>query len=336
MNADIGECRILRDAYGRTIDYLRISVTDRCNLRCTYCMPPEGIALISHAEVLRYEEILRIARLSIQLGIRKIRLTGGEPLVRKGLVDFVGALAALDERITLVLTTNGVLLSSHAHALKEAGLQRVNISLDTLNAEQFKRITGFDHFHRVMEGMEAAVSVGLVPLKINAVLMRGVNEDELIDFVRLTREHPYEVRFIEWMPFSGPAYTPDRYLSSEEARARIEQEVHLEPLPRDGAGDPTRIYRASGHRGRIGFIEPFSSCFCGRCNRIRLTSDGFLKSCLLSEDEVDIKNPLRSGATDEQLLGILRAAILSKPAGHGFGGEQPAPVSRRGMSQIGG
>lgn len=326
----------MEDAHGRTINYLRISVTDRCNLRCVYCMPREGIPLIPREEVLRYEEVLRIARLSIQLGIRKIRLTGGEPLARKGLVDFIRTLTGLNEGITLVLTTNGVLLSSHARALKEAGIRRVNVSLDTLNPARFKHITGFDHFHRVMQGLEAAVSVGLVPLKINTVLMRGVNEDEMVDFVRLTREHPYEVRFIEWMPFYGNYYEPERYLSSEEARARIEQVVRLEALPRDRVGDPARMYRVEGHRGRIGFIEPFSHCFCGSCNRIRLTSDGFLKSCLLSDGEVDIKTPLRSGATDAQLLGILRKAILSKPSGHGLDRGARTPSSGRGMSQVGG
>lgn len=333
---EAGESSILKDTYGRTINYLRMSVTDRCNLRCVYCMPREGIPLIPREEVLRYEEMLRIARLCIQLGIQKIRLTGGEPLVRKGLVDFVRALTALDEQVALVLTTNGVLLSSYACALKEAGLQRVNVSLDTLNPARFKRITGSDYFHRVMEGIEAAVSVGLVPLRINTVLMRGVNEDELVDFVRLTREHPYEIRFIEWMPFAGTRYNSDCYLSSEEARARIKQVVRLEALPRDQAGDPARMYKVEGHRGRIGFIEPFSHCFCGACNRIRLTADGFLKSCLLSDDEIDIKTPLRSDATDEQLLGILREAILSKPPRHGLGRGKRTPVSYRGMSQVGG
>lgn len=343
----------MKDRFGRTISYLRISVTDRCNLRCMYCMPVQGISLLRHEDVLRYEEIVRVARIAEGLGFRKFRLTGGEPLVRKGIVGLVETLAHHDAsqnsvdnhetspansvpsrgKSSLAMTTNGVLLAEYARPLKAAGLDRINVSLDTLDRTKYRKITGFDAFDRVMAGIREAGAAGFEPLKINVVAMRGINDDEVGDFVRLTREG-FEVRFIELMPFRVRAEEwSDRYISGAEIREKIAQTFPIRRTDEEPAGGPAKMYRAEDWPGRIGFIEPISSRFCSACNRLRLTADGFLKACLLTDGEVDLKTPLREGVPDEEITELFERAVLEKPRGHRLK-EHRLPV--RAMAQVGG
>ena len=321
----------MKDRFERTISYLRISVTDRCNLRCMYCMPVEGISLLRHEEVLRYEEIVRLVRIAVGLGFRKFRLTGGEPLVRKGVVELVERLAHLNEDLSLAMTTNGALLSEYARPLKAAGLDRINVSLDTLDREKYRKITGFDAFGQVMAGIREASAAGFEPVKINVVAMRGINDDEVGDFVRMTQEG-FEVRFIELMPFRREGWS-DRYLSGAEVRDEIAKRFRLQRTDEGTEAGPAKMYRAEDWPGRIGFIEPISSSFCTACNRLRLTADGFLKPCLLSDREVDLKTPLRTGAADEDIAELFEHTVLEKPRGHRL---REHKISRRAMAQVGG
>jgi cyclic pyranopterin phosphate synthase len=324
------------DRNHRVINYLRISLTDRCNLRCAYCMPEEGIRCLPHAEILTYEEILRLTRLAVGGGIRKVRLTGGEPLVRRGVVEFVCRLGELKGLEVIGMTTNGVLLAEHAEALRACGVSRINVSLDTLRPERYARITRRDAFHRVWEGLEAAEHAGFRPIKINVVAMRGVNDDEILDFARLSLEKPYHVRFIEFMPVgAGSEWTKDRFISTEEIRERIRTLGSLRPLGHRPMDGPAERFVLEGGRGEIGFIGALSHHFCSSCNRLRLTSAGTLRGCLFSDEEIDVKTPLRSGATDEELAGLIQRAIETKPAGHGSLLQSPRKCSRP-MSTIGG
>jgi cyclic pyranopterin phosphate synthase len=328
---------ILADAHQRVIRYLRISVTDRCNLRCRYCMPPAGVPQLRHDDILRYEELLRCARVAASLGIRKIRVTGGEPLVRKGLVEFIRALAETPGVEELALTTNGTLLRRHAAALKAAGLHRVNVSLDTLRRERYAHITRRDALPKVMDGIEAARESGLLPVKINVVIMRGVNDDEIVDFARLTLEHAYIVRFIELMPLGQEELNgSDDFLSGEEVLARIAERYSLrEDKETADPASADRLYRLDGAAGRVGIISPLSHHFCRLCNRLRVTPDGCLRTCLFSEEETDLKPVLRDGGSDEDLAAVFRASVLRKPTGHGRG----AGIWRKcnsNMSRIGG
>jgi cyclic pyranopterin phosphate synthase len=328
---------ILIDTQNRRINYLRVSVTDRCNLRCVYCMPAEGVAPLSHNDILRHEEIFRVARVAVELGIRKIRLTGGEPLVRRGLVSLVTRLAELPELADLGLTTNGTLLGEHAAALRGAGLHRINISLDTLRPERYRTITRCGHLEQVLAGIAAAEAAGLQPVKINTVTLRGFNDDEAGDFARLTLEHPYEVRFIEFMPVGDAnGWRRDRLVPGEEIRQAIQQRFGLEPLPApDRPSGPGRLFRIPGAAGRIGFINPMSEHFCHLCNRLRLTPTGRLRTCLLDDSELDLRTPLRSGASDDDIAELIRAAVSRKPPRHPF----PDGCGRKctsGMSRIGG
>jgi len=323
------------DRYGREINYLRISVTDRCNLRCAYCMPPEGIPLISHDDVLRYEEIARLAHLAHELGFAKFRVTGGEPLVRKGVASLVEKLETLGDDVDLSLTTNGVLLAEHASELKEAGLRRINISLDTLDREKFRRISRFDLFDAVMEGISRAIEVGFDPVKINVVMVRDVNDDEIADFVKLTEDQPLWVRFIELMPFSRNNWRREDFISADEIRQRIETQFHLIEMTRSDDSAPSLDYQAEGHKGYIGFIAPLSRRFCDLCNRLRLTADGHLVPCLHSEIEVDIRTPLRAGTSDDELKSILQKAIMAKPKGHKLCKDN-IKKTERAMSKVGG
>ncbi|MFH1007070.1 MAG: GTP 3',8-cyclase MoaA [Candidatus Latescibacterota bacterium] len=338
----------MTDSFGRTISYLRISVTDRCNLRCRYCMPSDGISLLGHDEVLKYEEIVRLVRIAADLGFDKFRLTGGEPLVRRGVVGLVETLCrqSLKERsmslcpskttngkIRLAMTTNGVLLTEHAGALRKAGLDRINVSLDTLDRATFRRITGFDGLERVMSGILEAKSVGFEPPKINVVAMRGINDNEFGDFIQLAKDG-FEVRFIELMPFrmeSGNG--SDRYISGSEIREKIARRYQLRRMEEGPATGPARMYQVEDWPGRVGFIEPISSRYCTACNRLRLTADGFLKSCLLSDDEVDLKTPLRTGATDEEIAELFAQAVREKPGGHRL---RERKIPMRTMAQVGG
>jgi cyclic pyranopterin phosphate synthase len=333
------------DAFNRPINYLRISVTDRCNLRCVYCLPPDGINLLPHAEVLTYEEIADVAAVAAEIGINKIRLTGGEPLVRAKLQELVALLAGIEGIDDISVTTNGILLKDYAAELKQVGLKRVNISLDSLKREKFAQITRHDKLNDVLKGIEAAKSCGLNPVKVNMVVMRGINDDEVIDFARLTLTDGWHVRFIELMPFAvdnppdghsvGANVTSNPgFVSADEVKERLRVLGHLEPsLPITGNG-PAKYFRLPKASGTVGFIAPISQHFCFSCNRLRLTAEGKLRPCLLNDREVDLRQPLRSGASSNELKKIITGAIKSKPKNHRLARGQIS--KKRLMSQVGG
>jgi len=298
-------------------------------------MPPEGIPLMNHDSILRYEEIIRLARLAYELGFIKFRITGGEPLVRKGLPHLVKEMAHLGENVDLAITTNGVLLAGYAEELKAAGLNRINISLDTLEVEKFHRISRFDFFDRVISGIEKAIEVGFDPIKINVVVVRGVNDDEILDFVEMTKDKPLWVRFIELMPFDRNNWRDEDFVSAEEIKKIIETRYQLTEWGRPDTSAPAVDYHVEGYKGYIGFIAPLSRKFCDFCNRIRLTADGHLLPCLHSNIEIDIRTPMREGASDDDLELILREAMLKKPAGHTLCRDS-FQKTRRNMSRVGG
>ncbi len=326
---------MLNDTFRRSIDYLRISITDRCNLRCVYCMPEQGVPACSHDEILRYEEIERLARAAAALGVRQLRLTGGEPLVRLGVVDLVRALARIPGIEDIAMTTNGILLSRYAAPLAEAGLRRVNVSLDTLRPERFHAITRWGELDAALAGIEAAFAAGLEPVKINTVVMRGQNDDEVLDLARKTLDARWHVRFIEWMPIGAAARDwRARVVTTAELRAQIEAMLGpLAPDAVDGAG-PARIYRLPGAAGTLGFIGAVSEHFCAGCNRLRLTADGKLRPCLLAGEELDVRAALRRGASEAELQALLLEAVRLKPQAHHLADE--AQVQGRAMAQIGG
>jgi len=327
---------MLIDNYHRHISYLRISLTDRCNLRCIYCMPPEGISLLSHREVLTLEEIERIASAAARMGISRIRITGGEPLVRKGVIELAGDLLKLPGIEDVSLTTNGILLTEYAAALRRAGMRRINISLDTLDAEKYKRITRGGDIQRVLDGISAARREGFSPIKINVVAMRGINDDEIEDFARLTIERPVHIRFIEFMPIDvATDWDENSFISSSETREIISRIGTLQPVDRCGKSGPAEMYQLEGAAGQLGFISPLSNHFCDTCNRMRLTADGKLRTCLFSDHEIDLKTFLRSGVSDQALEQTIAEAIKSKPKGHTIS-EPSFKKCRRNMSAIGG
>ncbi len=327
---------MLQDNFGRIIDYLRLSITDRCNLRCRYCMPESGVASLPHHDVLSYEELLRITRIAVALGVRKVRITGGEPLVRRGLVGFIRQLRALDPDLELALTTNGILLANMAEELKDAGLNRLNVSLDSLNAERFREISRRDGLADVLAGLQRAATVGFTPLKINMVPIRGVNDDEIETFAELARNNPWEIRFIEYMPISeGLDYSASQRVGAEEIIVRLQRLGTIEAVSSAVTAGPANCYRIAGFSGQIGIIPAVSQHFCGECNRLRLTADGRLRPCLFSTEEIDLRRPLRAGADDAELRDLLLQASGSKPLGHRIGSEDFAPASRR-MHGIGG
>lgn len=320
------------DSFGRSINYLRISVTDRCNLRCIYCMPPEGVPQMSHSGILSYEEIRTVVRAAAELGINKVRLTGGEPLVRADFPELVKMLSQIEGIRELSLTTNGTVLKKYARELKQAGLSRINVSLDTLKADKFRYITRLGDLKGVLEGIEAAKEAGFEPIKINTVVMRGINDDEILDFARMTYKDGWHVRFIELMPFKGVA----EFVPSIELRQHINLLGKLEPSASITSNGPAMYYRLAGAKGTIGFISPLTeTVFCSRCNRMRLTSDGKLCPCLLGEDEIDLRMPLRNNASMEELKSLILKAVASKPEHHNLGGGNVGLVKRK-MSQIGG
>ncbi|NPA91070.1 MAG: GTP 3',8-cyclase MoaA [Chloroflexi bacterium] len=323
------------DKYGRHIHYLRISLTDACNLRCVYCMP-EDVTFKPRSELLEDEEILRLVRIFAHLGVDKIRLTGGEPTIRPRLVELVRQIKRVSGIRELAMTTNGILLPELAHPLKMAGLDRVNISLDTLDPHKFHAITRWGHLEDVWAGINAAEAAGLEPIKINSVVTRGFNEEDVVDLARLTLDHPWDVRFIELMPVGGIAeFAQSAVVPSRETRERIEKALGpLQEVAGHDPRDPARPYRLPGAQGRIGFIDSISNPFCAGCTRIRLTADGKLRLCLLHDTEVDLLTPLREGADDETLARIIREAVWEKPWGHGLA-RNVIPRSRH-MSQIGG
>ncbi|MDA8125790.1 MAG: GTP 3',8-cyclase MoaA [Deltaproteobacteria bacterium] len=309
------------DQYDRNINYLRVSVTDRCNLRCTYCMPKEGIAWIGHEAILSYEEIGRIIRIAADEGITKVRITGGEPLVRKGVVEFIASLQGIRSLNDISLTTNGILLESCAERLYAAGIHRINISLDSLKADKYREITRGGELESVLAGIRKAETTGFSPIKINIVAIKGINDDEILDFARLSLAHPYQIRFIELMPLGKASSENDgRYLANSVVKERIAALGALEPVDgraNNASDGPARIFRLSGGAGEIGFISPVSRHFCQSCNRLRLTADGHLRACLLSDEERDLKTPLRAGASNEEIGAIIRETIARKPKEHG-------------------
>ncbi|MGB4441302.1 MAG: GTP 3',8-cyclase MoaA [Coriobacteriia bacterium] len=337
------------DSFGRRIDYLRISVTDRCNLRCVYCMPPDGVEWKAHDQVLTLEEIERFAAIAAGEGISKIRLTGGEPLVRLGIVDHVRRLRETTGIEAIALTTNATLLPKYAADLAEAGLRRINISLDTLDPEVYAQVTRGGDLSNVLAGLDAAFAVGMDPVKLNVVIVRSLDQD-LVGFARMTMDRPLHVRFIEYMPVGdvgehsctsseADGWSAADHVSSDEILERLATEGsaaglgELAAVERDaapGGWGPARYYRFPGARGTLGVISPLSHHFCGECNRLRLTADGKLRTCLFSDDEIDVRSVLRTG-TDEDVRAVIREALDAKPEGHHM---QMGTVRR--MSQIGG
>ncbi len=327
---------MLLDPFSRKINYLRISITDRCNLRCRYCMQEDGIPLIPHEEILTYEEILRTVLVFSREGISKIRLTGGEPLVRKGIVDFVSRLSRIEGIKDLSLTTNGVLLKEFAHDLKKAGLKRINISLDSLKKERFFQITRRDDFERAWAGIEEALSVGLSPIKINMVAIQGLNDDEIESFAQLTLQLPLIIRYIEYMPSgNGEEWKESDLLTIPRIKARLENVGTLIPIPPDRWDGPAKRFQLEGAIGEIGLIGPVSSHFCHDCNRLRLTPDGKIRTCLFSDDEIDVKELLRHGGSDQDLKERLLVALKKKPERHPIRTPQ-FKKCQRNMSAIGG
>ncbi|NJD56753.1 MAG: GTP 3',8-cyclase MoaA [Nitrospirae bacterium] len=334
----------MQDSYARVIDYLRISVTDKCNLRCIYCMPSDGIAPVRHSDILSYEEIIRVAAVAVRLGVRKIRLTGGEPLVRKNLAFLISSLRAIPGIDDLSLTTNGILLGQHARTLADAGLDRVNVSIDSLRPDRYREITRGGDLEAVLRGVQAAEKAGLKPLKINMVPMRGLNEDEILDFARITIDTDRHVRFIECMPVGSINFwDAGKYVNTDEIRRIIETLGSLSPV-RMRKNGPSKYYRIHRAKGVLGFISALSHHYCGDCNRLRLTADGKLRPCLFSETEIDIRSAIRAGAADDEIERLLRLSIEVKPKGHTLGNSLPLSGSeqlashavKRYMSRIGG
>lgn len=328
----------LRDGYNRCIDYMRVSITDRCNLRCRYCMPPQGVEKKSHADILRYEEIATVVRAGVELGVRSVRITGGEPLVRPGVATLVRQLRQIDGLSDISMTTNGTLLADHARELKEAGLNRVNISLDSLRRDRYAEITRRDQFDEAMRGIQAALNVGLSPVKINVVVMKGVNDDEIFDFADLTRKLPVHVRFIEVMPLGENGhFQSETYVSVEEIRQRLQESLEMLPAAVTGSG-PARSFQLAGAKGTVGFITPISHGFCPGCNKLRITADGKIRPCLAHDFEVDLRDDDGRIGGIEAIKEKIRAAVRIKPGRHHFG-DGPAEGARRSnrnMSQIGG
>jgi cyclic pyranopterin phosphate synthase len=320
------------DGFARTIDYLRISVTDRCR----YCMPEEGIPSVSHDRIMRFEEITLLVKAAASLGFTKVRLTGGEPLVRKGLAGLIESLAAIEGISDLSLTTNGILLAEEAARLKRAGIGRINISLDTFKPDRFYEITRRRLFDRVTAGIDAALAVGMDPVKINVVIMRGVNDDEIMDFALLTKNRPLSVRFIEFMPTAGQnSWEPERVVPSKEVLSRIRNRYTIEETVDTKGAGPSTDMKIDGFAGTIGFISPVSRHFCDQCNRLRVTADGKIRGCLFSDEESFILPILREGRPVGEIADFLRNAATKKPRSHAIN-DSRFKNCQRPMSAIGG
>ncbi len=326
----------LIDPYNRHLNYLRISITDRCNLKCIYCVPRHLIPRLPHTEILKYEEILRIVRIGVKLGITKIRVTGGEPLVRKGVYEFLHRLSLIEGLTDLSLTTNGVTLKDNLGKIKAAGIRRINISLDTLNRKKYEQITGVDLFDRIWQGIEKAMEMGFHPIKLNVVALNGINDDELTDMARLSFDYPLHIRFIEYMPIGESQMGNGPLLLAPEIKKRICSALGQLIAVRNSVNDgPAQRYRFEGAIGEVGFIHALSHHFCDRCNRLRLTASGQLRPCLLSDRHEDLKGPLRNGCSDEQLAEIFLKAVRHKPSDHNLAAGNSLRVNGR-MSAIGG
>ncbi len=328
---------MLKDTFGRSITYLRISVTDRCNLRCVYCMPPEGVTWQPHESMLRYEEIVEIVKVAATNGVTDIRLTGGDPLVRGDISHLIAMIRAIPQIKDISLTTNGLLLEKYAQELKQAGLTRVNVSLDTLDAEKFARLTRGGSFEKTWRGILAADAAGLHPIKLNTVVIRGVNDQEIVDMAKISIEKPWDIRFIELMPVRNQALWGEGFLPPEQAYVSVQEMQDIlaplniqEEVKKNGNG-PAHSFRIPDAKGTIGFISPIGEKFCNNCNRLRLTADGNLRPCLLSEKEVPLRDAIRAG---KDIVPLLREAVLLKPEGHHL--EDQVSPSGRCMMQIGG
>ena len=333
---------IMIDNHNREINYLRISVTDRCNLRCVYCMPKEGVSFLGHEDILSYEEILRIVEVTVKTGIIKVRVTGGEPLVRRGITEFLTSLTKVKGLRDISLTTNGIFLEDYAEEIFNAGIERINVSLDSLSPDRYRDITRGGDISRVIRGIRKAHDTGFSPIKINVVAIKGFNDDEIIDFAKLTIDKPYQIRFIEFMPVGESALENNLgYLSNDEVMKNINSFSPLEPVistHRNRTDGPASLYTLKGAKGEIGFISAMSHAFCDSCNRLRLTADGHLRACLLSDEPtVDLKTPLRSGCDNIELETLIRDLISRKPGSYKTGCQQ---IHRRkcatNMSSIGG
>ena len=326
----------LTDTHGRTVRDLRLSITDRCNLRCVYCMPAEGMPWLPKQDLLTYEELARFARVCVECGVTGVRLTGGEPTVRADLPVLVRMLREISPTLDLALTTNGLKLPEMAVSLRAAGLDRVNVSLDTLDRERFQQLARRDRLADVLAGLAAARTAGFAPIKINAVLMRGLNDDEVVPLARWARDEGFELRFIEWMPLDFQrGWDRSRLVSATEILDRLASEFPLEPEEGDDPSAPARTFRYRDGTGRVGVIASVTRPFCGTCDRIRLTADGQVRTCLFSLREYDFRQLLRAGGSDDDLEALLRSAVLRKEPGHLI--SQPGFVQpERGMSAIGG
>jgi len=328
----------IADRWGRRIEYLRISLTDRCNLRCVYCMPEEGVPYEDLDHVLSFDEIARVVRVLAGVGLKKVRLTGGEPLVRKNVAHLAARLVATPGIAEVTITTNGILLPREAQPLWDAGIRRINLSMDTLRPDRFEEIARRPEFVRAWDGVEAALRVGFAPIKLNCVVMRGVNDDEIADFARLTLDRPLSVRFLEYMPIGmvSPPQWKARYVSNEEVLDRLRLRFpNLVPL-NDDRTSTSRNFRIPGAQGTVGVINPISHRFCEACNRLRLTANGRLVPCLADNYEYDLLTPLRAGCTDADLLNHAREALSHKPLQSDFEGRLYKGGSLRIMAQIGG
>lgn len=325
----------LVDTFGRRHTYLRISLTERCNLRCTYCMPEEGVSLAPRSDILTFEEIVRIAGLFVELGVDKIRLTGGEPLVRKDVENLVASLGRIEGLKTLAMTTNGILLPQKLPRLHASGLNALNISLDTLDPKKFEEITRRPGYEKVLEAIRMALEFGYDPVKVNCVVIRGFNDNELADFARLTEDRPLEIRFIEYMPFAGNGWNDHQFLPYAQMIEAIEQRYGRLISLSKGPNDTSKTFQIAGFRGTLGFITSMSDHFCSSCNRLRITANGSLKVCLFGKEEVSLRDAMRGGASDDTLTEMIHAAVLRKKAAHA-GMYTIAASENRPMILIGG
>ena len=327
----------LEDKFGRRIEQVRLSVTDRCNLRCVYCTPEGGGKPFSHHDILRYEEIVRLAKIFVKLGISKLRITGGEPLVRKDVVNLVKKVRRIQGLQSVPMTTNGTLLAQFAQPLKKAGVTQLNVSLDTLNRDKYREITGFDKLGDVIKGIQAARAAG-IPVRLNVVPVRGWNDSEVLDFAELAHAEGLTVRFIEFMPFSKNQWDPGKFIPTEELRATIGRRYTLLREGRDYHSAPAEYFRVKDKKGKIGFITSVTGSFCAACNRLRVTADGRIKPCLHSGVEFDLRGPMRDGALDEELVEVMEKAVASKPEEHPnfLDAKEKLRLPGREMCRIGG
>ncbi len=325
----------LIDGFNRNLNYLRISITDRCNLRCRYCLPLTPLTTLPHDEILSYEEILKIVTVSVSHGVTKVRITGGEPLVRQGVYEFLNGLTKIEGLKDVSITTNGILLEDNLHKIKESGIKRLNISLDSLNKENYKKITGIDGFDKVWNSIKSAKDIGFSPIKINCVAIKGLNDHELIDFAKLSIDQPYHIRFIEFMPIGNTKEGPGKQILTPEIKEKISSLGELIPVNRESSDGPALRFRFKGAKGEIGFISPISNHFCDSCNRLRLTANGMLRSCLLSDFEVNLKKTVRiENSSDNSVSEKILEAVRHKQLRHSV--KEDTGVVTSQMSTIGG